>query len=404
MSRALYVAGCCLLLAVPATAQLKAPNKRPKLAAGADTNDARQYYDYGIEQLRRDPGNAANAFYWATRINPGFAEALYARRVALLLDQPNRLMRYWAGDQRTLQSKDIRQIDSLYYRALVQNPFLYERYERAIFDAMIKKYAEDYVGPGNSGAQEVEYYIQTYVRQQGPGTMASIAYADGNFDDALKYWASAIKGTKEKAGYRIRRGKLFFQLGQVDSAFAEFTLALEELRKRDKKDLVFVYESKALLEQALGMIAERHDSLTTAREAYGRALQEDLSYYPAHVHLGFLALTMKDTATALNEMDLAVQIGGDEPQLRYMYGYTLGTAHKYAEAETQLKKAAELEPLYAMPHAILGQLYEEQNKSDDALKAYREYLVRAARSDPRREQVLARVTALSSGKPGGALQ
>jgi len=404
MHRVWYVASCCLLLALTASAQLKAPSKRPKLAAGADTNDARQYYDYGIEQLRRDPGTAADAFYWAARINPGFAEALYARRVALLLDQPNRLMRYWAGDQRTLQSKDIRQIDSLYFRALVQNPFLYERYERAIFDAMIKKYAEDYVGPGNSGAQEVEYYIQTYVRQQGPGTMASIAYADGNFEEALKYWASAIKGTKEKAAYRIRRGKLFFQLGEVDSAYTEFSLALEELRKRDKKDLVYVYESKALLEQALGMIAERHDSVTAAREAYGRALEEDLSYYPAHVHLGFLALTMKDTATALNEMDLAVQIRGDEPQLRYMYGFTLATAHKYAEAETQLRKAAEIEPLYAMPHAILGQLYEEQNKPDEALKSYKEYLVRAALSDARRNQVQARLTALSSGKAGGGLQ
>jgi tetratricopeptide repeat protein len=405
MSRVSCVALCCLFLAAaPATAQLKAPNKRPKLESGADTNDANAYYRFGLEQIRRDPGAAADAFYWAARINPGWAEALYARRVALLIDQPRRLEKYLQGDQRTHQSKDVRQIDTLYYRALTQNPFLYEKLDRVMIDAMIKKWAEDYVGPGNSGASEVEYYLQSGLPQSGPELRAQLAYDDGRFGEALKLWADAMKRSKYKSYYHIWRGKLFYQMGNVDSSYAEFTQALDELHTRDKKDIVYLYESKALLEQAIGMIHERHDSLTAAREAYGRALQEDLSYYPAHLRLGYLALTLKDTATALNEMDMAVQVRGDEPMLRYAYGYTLLVAHKYPEAEAQLRKAIELEPLFAMPRAVLGQLLEEQHKPQDALRAYQDYMTYAAFSEPRRAEVKARIAALSSGNTSGAPQ
>jgi len=402
MSRVLYVALASFSFAVSAAAQLKVPNKRPKLEAGADTNDAGAYYQYGMEQLRRDPETAANAFYWAERLNPGWAEALYARRVALLINEPRRLERYLDDDPKTLQSKDIRQIDSLYYRALTQNPFLYEKLDRMITDAMITKWAQDAAGPGGAGASENEYILQTWLRQAGPATRAKLAYTEGRFPEALKLWADAMKRSKYKAGFHIARGKLFFQTGNVDSAYAEFTQALDELRTRDKKDIVYIYESKALLEQAVAMIHERRDSISAAREAYGRALQEDLAYYPAHVRLGFLALTTKDTATALNEMDLAVQIRGNEPMLRYIYGYALGEAHKYAEAETQLRKAIELEPLFALPRAVLGEYLEQQNKPQDALKAYQEYLVYASRSEPRREHVKARVAALSSGNTSGA--
>jgi hypothetical protein len=53
---------------------------------------------------------------------------------------------------------------------------------------------------------------------------------------------------------------------------------------------------------------------------------------------------------------------------------------------------------------VLGQMYEEQQKPQDALKSYREYLARAARGDTRREGIQARVTALSSNATSGALQ
>jgi len=69
--------------------------RRPKLPAGVDTNNAQVYYDLGLEQIQRDPEKAADAFYWATRINPVWADAYYARRCALLLTDKYRFQRYY---------------------------------------------------------------------------------------------------------------------------------------------------------------------------------------------------------------------------------------------------------------------------------------------------------------------
>ena len=102
-------------------------------------------------------------------------------------------------------------------------------------------------------------------------------------------------------------------------------------------------------------------------EAYGRALQEDLSYYPAHVQLAFMAIEAKDTSNALGEMDLAVQLRRDDSAARYLYGYTLAAAGKFADAETHLRKAIELNAVYAAPHFVARPVLEGQSKKADAV-------------------------------------
>ena len=94
-------------------------------------------------------------------------------------------------------------------------------------------------------------------------------------------------------------------------------------RKRDKKELVYVYESKALVEHTIATVYQRMGNAAAAREAYGRALQEDLSYYPAHMQLAYMAIEVNDTTTALAEMDLAAQLRNDDASVRYIYGATL---------------------------------------------------------------------------------
>ena len=133
-----------------------------------------------------------------------------------------------------------------------------------------------------------------------------------------------------------------------------------------------------------------------AREAFGRALQEDLSYYPAHLQLAFMALEGKDTTTALSEMDLAMQLRGDDPGARYLYGFTLANSGKTADAETQLRKALELDPVFAAPHFVLAQVLEHAKRPTDALGEYRAFLARSGKGDPRRAEAEARVTALGS--------
>ncbi|HEY0971588.1 MAG TPA: tetratricopeptide repeat protein [Gemmatimonadales bacterium] len=386
-----------LVLAAPAAAQKKGKTPaRPELAATADTNDASSYYDHGLAQLDRFPDRAADAFYWATRLNPASADAFYARRVALLLAKRNLLVRYWSGDRRTMRNRDVQQADSLYLRALTINPFFYQKLDGQFFRAVIRQVAQEAVGPtGNVAA--MEYAIESYLRDAPAATRAWRAYSSGQFEEALRLYATAIRGARRKAPLRVDRGRLFFQLDQPDSALVEFELALEEMRKSDAKDLVFVYESKALLEHSVGMVHHRLGRTDAAREAFGRALQEDLSYAPAHVQLGFIALEASDTTTAVSEFDLAVQIAATDPVLRYQYGYTLQELGRVKEAEEQLRKAIELEPEYAAPYFALAMSLAAQGRDAEAVAELRTFLARAPRGDLRREEAAQHLAQLSGG-------
>ncbi|HKW12104.1 MAG TPA: tetratricopeptide repeat protein [Gemmatimonadaceae bacterium] len=370
--------------------------RRPKFPVGVDTNNAQVYYDYGSEQLERDPEKAADSFYWAIRLNPIQAESYYARRCALLLSDRYRFEKYYEEDRRTIQSDEVKRIDSLKLYALTINPFLYTKFELRLWRRYIDIIAEDIARNNNVNTGEVRYELDRIIARWPVSQRAFEAYGEGRFDDALRLYGEAIKQARFKTDYRIQRGRLFFQLDQSDSALAQLTTALEEERKMDKKDLVYLYNSKEVLEQSIGLVQQRLGNTAAAKEAFGRALEENLSYFPAHVQLGYLALEAKDTTTALSEMDLAVQIRGDDPALRYIYGYSLAMSGKFKDAEVQLRKAIELDPVFALPYNALGEVLDKQSRGDEALVQYRSFLALASKTDLRRQAVESRVQVLAS--------
>jgi tetratricopeptide (TPR) repeat protein len=228
-----------------------------------------------------------------------------------------------------------------------------------------------------------------------PSFKAWRAYGEGNFNDALRYYADAIKDAQFKAELRAQRGRVFLQVAQPESALAELTQSVEELRKSEQKDLVYVYESKALLEHSIGLVQQRLGNAAGAKAAFARALEEDLSYFPAHVQLANLAMAANDTATAQSEMELAVQIKPDDPSLHFAYGYMLITSAKFEEAEAQFRKAIEVDPAYASPYFMLALVLDSQGKAPEALATYRAFLERASQMDPRRKEAEAHIRELA---------
>jgi tetratricopeptide (TPR) repeat protein len=408
MMRATSLALCAALVAVPLGAQQQptpgATPPRPALPAGADTNDAQVYLEVGRTLLRKAPAEAAKAFYWATRISPGMAEGYYGRRVALLMSDPARLVLYMEGDKKVVESAEMRRIDSLYLRALTLNPLLYRRLD----DILLRKYLEEAVmrsvrrtvsAAEEPSATEVSFWIESWLRSADPSIRAWLAYSEGRYDEALKLYATAIRQTKEKSDVHADRARTFLLAGRADSAVAEFGRAIAEARKRDRKETVAVYESKAVLEHSTGVVLEAMGRDSAAREAYGRAITEDLSYHPAHAYMALLALRTGDTATAVSELALAVQIKGDDPGLRFVNGTTLAAVGQGTAAVTELEKAIELEPYFAAPYEFLGRIYHAAGFDDDAVRYYKEFLTRASQRDPMRASVQERITKLTPAKP-----
>ena len=396
-------------LPVQSTIHAQAVPKRPMLGANADTNSALAYYAYGVTWLRRNPSGAADAFYWAARLDPTWAQPLYARRIALLLASSDAfVIGYIDGVRSFTHSAAGRRIDSLELRARMVSPLVHREFDKDLLLRYIR--AQLNVAQLSSGrgvdptlTMEWEYYLRSYWRTRAPPLFkAMLANSESRFPEALDLYRQAIKDSPELWGeIHVARARIFFLIGNPDSARAEIQVALDALREHDAADFVYLFESKAVLEYTLGLIDEALEQSGAAREAYARALQEDLSYYPAHMRLALLALGEGDTATAVSEMDLATQIKDDDPWTQSTYGATLAQTGRLVEANQHLRRAVEIEPFFAFPYYVLGRLAEISGNAEEAIAEYQAYLARVPVQDPRIPEVRQRLSDLGvwEGRP-----
>lgn len=377
--------------------------KRPDLDPGMDTNSALAYYRYGTRVVQKDPRRAGDAFYWASQLDPTWAQPLYARRIALLLaDAGPFVIGYLDGDKGTVHSKKGARMDSLELRARMLDPFLNRDLDAELLRRYVMaEYEAAQRGSGGVNATEAatfSYFMDAYWRTEAPAYLRAIlARSEGRPIDALNFYQRALSDEKwATAEIHLARGHVFYSLGTNDSARAEMQLGLDILRKRDTKDLVYLYESKGVLEHSIGLIDEREGQIEQAREAYSRALQEDLSYYPAHIRLAVLALAEGDSTTAMSEMDLATQIKDDDPWVHTVYASVLTEVGHLGDAEQQLRRVIALAPYYAAPYYALGRVDELAHKPADAVQSYRAFLAHAPAQDARAGEVRQRLSVLQS--------
>lgn len=397
MRRILILPLALLALAAPVEAQRRgeAP-RRPNLGAAADSNDARAYLAFGERVLRDNPRQAADAFYWAYQLDPSSADALYARFTAQLLANPQWLIDYWEGNPRVVRSREVQAIDSLYYRALTMNPFLYRKYQSNIFTTYLRTYARRELDRTYGAAGVTEGEIQGWINdnlQNGPAIWrAEEAYGQGRFPDADRYYEEAIReARRSRSRVRADRARLLAHQNLNERAMADFTQSITDMRTEDERELVFLYQSKALLEHSVGSLYERMGNADAAREAYGRALTEDLAFYPAHVRMGLMALATGDTATAVAELALAAEAGAHEPHVLYTYAAVLTQTGRLDEAAATLQRTMEAAPHWAEPYFVLGAVRDGQGDIAGARAAYEGFLARAPRAHRRRAAAEARV-------------
>ncbi|HYR08377.1 MAG TPA: hypothetical protein VEQ60_11430, partial [Longimicrobium sp.] len=74
------------------------------------------------------------------------------------------------------------------------------------------------------------------------------------------------------------------------------------------------------------------------------------------------------------------------PMTRVLYATLLTHVRRLDEAQAELQAAAAAAPYWAEPWYMLG-LVRDWGAPGDSMEAYRRYLERARRDDPRREQV-----------------
>jgi len=371
--RRLVLVALAAALAAPGLVAQNTP-RRPKLPADADTNDARAYYEWS---RRVDVGwqKTHDAIWWARRLDPGDLRYLLAMHEALLGRQPYQWrVEHERGAAYVLRSKESRAIDSAWAEVLIHDPF-------ARFD-------------------EPCTFVEGLEKQRDRMAVGMAHYLNGCYKLANRAFAEALAENPGLLDAHIHRARGFYFQQQYDSTVAQLNVVIDSLRQRDLQYLTFWYYSKAMLEYMIGFTEETQSHWAVAREAYGRALTEDLAFYVAHAHLGGVALEQHDVQTALTEFDLAVGLKPDDGLLRNDYGYTLLENDRDAEAEAQLREAIRLEPYWALPYYNLAVALANQRKRELAVAQYEAFIARCPkRLATEAAEARTRIAKLRAGSP-----
>jgi tetratricopeptide (TPR) repeat protein len=146
-----------------------------------------------------------------------------------------------------------------------------------------------------------------------------------------------------------------------------------------------------MLHEASGRHAE-------ARRAWERALEEDLSMYPARAALARASLRERKREEAVEHMAQAVELAPNDAVMHYEHGNALVAANQRDGAIAAYQRALQLEPHWAEPYLRLGVVFDNAGETAKAIAIYREYLERAPRRHAAAiQRITERIAALQAG-------
>ena len=350
------------------------PYRRPQLDRDADTLDARSYWSYSnLDRVSWD--RTRDARYWAWRLEPDDTNYLFGVYLALWYRQPQRWRQeFQAGAEYVTRSREAKQIDSLWPEILLRNPY-----------------------PHLQGPCVWPRGIEDYMGDRDPVFAAVVLYDNNCHEQAAEQYQIAIQKHPDMLWLRMDRARSLAFRRQYHAAIREINHLLDSLRARDEQYLSRVYQSKAFFEYMVGVAAARTGDTAVARAAFGRALTEDLTFWPAHARLGDVAEREGHFSEAQQEYELAVGLKGDDPVLRFRYGVVLMRDNQFADAETQFREAMRLDPWWMEPYGQLAVALDHEDKTAEAVTMYREYAARIPdRLSSWRDRALARAQELEN--------
>lgn len=351
--------------------------KRPKLESDADTNDAQAYIEWG-NRRETSRKKAFDAYYWAYRMDPTRHVYLLNMFTAVYWAQsPEWRSEYWQGADFAVKSKVARLLDSLSNMVSYREPFAHFT---------------------NGGRCAVDRDWLDYVAESVYLT-AEHYFEQGCWTQAIDWYRKVLAKYPNHLSSRMNLVRSMHWTGQHGNALAQIDTTLAQLRARDSKRTYRFYVSKEQLEMMRGEILAQMEDYFNAKKAYGRALEENLSYWPAHVRLALLASIQGEHDEALQEYDQAVQLAPNEPAVHFDYGIALLRADKAAEAEREFRRVIELEPNFGLAYFNLALTLDRQGRRDDAIAAYRTYLARGSKRQAKMTTMAAqRLAVLAPGQ------
>ncbi len=222
-------------------------------------------------------------------------------------------------------------------------------------------------------------------------------------DDALSHYNlgnfSLNRGEMEQAAssfetaIRLRPDLLppYVNLAQVYSILEQEPRAEANLRKALEID-----SNSVAANLNLGLLLGGQGRVREAQEALRAALRADPELAVAAYNLAVM-LAEINLEEALEFSRRAADLNPSEPRYAYTLAFFLRQAEQSGEAMTTLEETVRGHPAYADAYLLLGQLYEESDRLDDARTFYLRALEVPQLPDEAKYELAARLRAIGPG-------
>jgi len=239
-----------------------------------------------------------------------------------------------------------------------------------------------------------------------------------SLDAAVEEFKASMQSRPDDALSHYNLGNFSLNRGELEQAAASFETAIR-LRPDLLPPYVNVAQVYGILEQEpraeanlrkaleidpnsvaanlnLGLLLGGQGRVREAQEALRAALRADPELAVAAYNLAVL-LAEINLEEALDWSRRAVDLNPSEPRYAYTLAFLLRQADQRREATTTLEETVRGHPGYADAYLLLGQLYEESDRLDDARIFYLRALEVPELPDAVKYDLAARLRAIGPG-------
>jgi tetratricopeptide (TPR) repeat protein len=188
--------------------------------------------------------------------------------------------------------------------------------------------------------------------------MARLHLAAGRAQQALDMARDALR-------IQPTSGDAQFEVARALHALGDFTRAEDELRP-----VLDVAADFSDVQTLFGQIQYQRGNRPAARQAFERARALDATSVEALTGLVTMDIGDKQVGQARRRVDAQLKQTPDSAPLLLLAARTYATAGDMAGAEATLRRAIDADPAYFPAYNVLGQLYVQQSRLDEARKEY----------------------------------
>jgi tetratricopeptide (TPR) repeat protein len=197
--------------------------------------------------------------------------------------------------------------------------------------------------------------------------------AEGKYREAVIQYSNALKADKNFAKAHYALGSVYAHLGSYDAASRELvrTIQLQPDNVQARIDL--------------GNLLMAQGATDAAAQQANAALALQPNNADLHALLSSIAFNKRDMTKATTEIQHAIELAPDRSMFRDDLAILqMRDPNSSAEAESNLKKAIELDPKSAQPYLLLGTYYAQNNRLPEAEQSIRNAVAADPQSVPAR--------------------